>query len=43
MYAATSDFNDVYTHRKLEWMNNFIFSLLFLLILLNIFMVAFYN
>jgi len=43
MYVAVLDFNDVYQQRKLDFLNNLAIILLFVLIVFNIFLVAFYG
>lgn len=43
MYEAIMDFNDVYQHRKLEYLNNLAIVMMFILMVLNVFLVAFYG
>lgn len=43
MYVAVLDFNDPYEHRRLDLFNNVVIVLVFVLIVFNIFLVAFYG
>jgi hypothetical protein len=43
MYVAIIDFNDTYEHKRLEFLNNSAIVTLFVLMVLNIFLVAFYG
>lgn len=40
MYSSRIDYNDAYKQRKLDFLNNFVMILLFILCIFNIFLVS---